>query len=85
MFPELIWLAGLLLLYLAAHVYGSYKAILILNATIRVEKLAKSYGLDYNIRNKKSMYIICILFSWLAYFALTSMQVDPDEKGDDND
>jgi ABC-type maltose transport system permease subunit len=55
---------------LVFHIWGSWKAVILLNKTIEVEKLAKSYGLDYSISNKKVMYIICILFSWLAYSAL---------------
>lgn len=53
-----------------------------LKATIAVEKLAKSYKLDYLIKNKTIMYLICILFSWLAYSALRrlSKNGEPDKK-----
>ena len=52
------------------HLVGVYLAISKLRATIAVEKLAKSYKLDYSIKNKTVMYLVCILFSWFAYSAL---------------
>lgn len=53
---------------------GSYKALELLVRTIRVEKKLRRLGFDYEIKNKVSMYIICIIFSWLAFSALKRQQ-----------
>ena len=70
-FELVIFVFGAFLLAASSfYIMGSVAAVKMLNKTIKVEKLAKEYGLDYKIRNKTLMYIICILFSWLAYSAL---------------
>jgi len=72
-------LSVLLTSYTIIHALGSWKAIIMLQETIAVEKLAKSYGLDYYIKHKKTMYVLCILFSWLAYAAFKDCQDDTSE------
>lgn len=72
----------LLALYLLFHGVGSWLALKRLIATIKVEKLAKSWELDYNIRYKKTMFVICIVFSWLAYSAIRKLGVDNKENDD---
>lgn len=52
------------------HIFGSYYAIKFLKRTIDIEKETKRYKLDYHIKHKATMYIICIIFSWIAYSAL---------------
>lgn len=56
------------------HALGVVKAIHLLRNTVRVEELAKEAGIDYSIRNKKLMYVVCVLFSWLAFWALKDLQ-----------
>lgn len=66
---------------IAFYIWGSIQAVKMLKATFKVEELAKSYGLDYSIKNKAPMYVICVLGSWLAYSALS--KVGYEEKKDD--
>lgn len=66
-----------IVLGLAFYVWGSVKSVMLLRRTFEIERIAKSYGLDYSIKNKKAMYIVCILFSWLAYSALCRLKNKP--------
>jgi len=79
---QLILMTIFLICLLAFHIWGIVVSIGKLRATIRVEKLAKSYGLDYSIRNKLIMYVFCVLFSWLTYSALSRMQYKSEEDGE---
>jgi len=87
MSAELITVILCVLLTATATLYllGSILSIKLLRATFKVEELAKSYGLDYNIRNKKIMYVMCIVFSWLAYTALQNLKQEDTDKKDDKD
>lgn len=53
---------------------GSYKAVELLINTIKLEKLLKEEGLDYTIKHKCIMFVLCGLFSWFAYSALKRQQ-----------
>jgi len=70
---SILFLFSFFIFLLSFHILGSFFAVSKLKKTIYVEKLAKSYGLDYSIKNKTVMYIVCVLFSWLAYSALSRL------------
>ena len=71
------------------HIWGVLMALGLLKKTFEAEKLAQKYGKDlakshgddynigYKIKNRILMYVVCILFSWLAYSALNKLHGKP--------
>lgn len=62
----------LFVLFMTSVLYllGSYRAVEMYKERIKFEKEMRKLDLNYKLRGKYLGFILCGLFSWLAYSAL---------------
>lgn len=65
---------------MSLYIVGSVLAIIEYRKYVKLEKYAKENGFDlYKLRLKYAGYVVAILFSWLAFSALSKMQPTKEE------